>query len=42
MHVTDFVATIYHALGYSSETIVHDVTGRPHRVIEGKPLLKLF
>ncbi len=42
LHVPDFVATIYHALGYSSETVVHDVGGRPHHIVQGEPLLKLF
>jgi len=42
VYVTDFVATIYHALGYSSETVVHDVGGRPHHIVQGEPLLKLF
>lgn len=42
VHVTDFVATIYHALGLSSETVVYDFEGRPHHVVQGKPVLPLF
>jgi uncharacterized protein (DUF1501 family) len=42
VHVSDFVATIYHALGYGSDTRVTDPVGRPHYVVAGKPLLELF
>jgi arylsulfatase A-like enzyme len=42
VHVSDFVATIYHALGYGSQTYVTDQAGRPHFVVEGKPVLELF
>lgn len=42
VHVTDFVATIYHALGYDSATIVRDQQDRPHHVVQGKPLTRLF
>lgn len=42
LHVTDFVATIYHALGYDSTTQVVDVLGRPHHVVSGQPVLSLF
>lgn len=42
VHVSDFVATIYHALGYGADTRVQDPTGRPHFVIQGRPLLELF
>lgn len=38
----DLVATIYHALGVSADTTLHDNTGRPHRLYGGEPLLKLF
>jgi hypothetical protein len=40
--VGDFVATIYHALGYDADTVVTDALNRPHRVLAGRPLLNLF
>ena len=40
--VSDFVATIYHALGYGPDTCVTDPTGRPFYVVQGKPVLELF
>jgi hypothetical protein len=40
--VADFVATIYHALGYGPDTTVVDPFNRPHHVIGGRPLLELF
>jgi hypothetical protein len=42
VHVSDFFATIYHALGYGPDTHVTDPTGRPHFVVQGKPVLELF
>jgi hypothetical protein len=42
IHVSDFVATMYHALGYGSDTRVIDPTGRPHFIVQGRPLLELF
>ena len=42
VHVTDFVATMYHALGYGPGTIVHDAGGRPHPIVPGKPVTGLF
>lgn len=42
VHVTDFVATIYHALGYGPDTCVVDLLGRPHHIVQGKPILELF
>ena len=42
VHASDFVATMYHALGYGSETRVTDQPGRPHFVVQGRPLLELF
>ena len=42
VHVSDFFATMYHALGYGSETYVSDPSGRPHHIVQGKPLLELF
>jgi hypothetical protein len=40
--VTDFFATMYHALGYTDASAVTDVSGRPHHFLQGRPLLKLF
>lgn len=38
----DLLATIYHALGVSPHAEFHDSLGRPHRVVEGRPILSLF
>ena len=35
VHTKDFVATIYHALGYDGNTRVVDFTGRPHFIVHG-------
>jgi hypothetical protein len=42
VHVSDFVATIYHALGYGPDTRVTDPIGRPHFIVQGKPVLELL
>ncbi len=42
VHTTDFVTTIYHALGYAPGTMVYDIGGRPRPLVEGKPLRALF
>jgi hypothetical protein len=42
VHISDFVATIYHALGYGAETQVVDPLNRPHYIVGGRPLLNLF
>ena len=42
VHVSDFFATMYHALGYGPETRVVDQLGRPHYIVQGKPILELF
>jgi hypothetical protein len=42
VHVGDFVATIYHALGYGHDTQVIDMFGRPHYIVPGKPVHPLF
>lgn len=42
VHASDFVATIYHALGYDAGTKVVDQTGRPHDVVKGQPVLPMF
>jgi len=42
VHASDFVATIYHALGYDASTQVIDQFGRPQHVVKGQPVLPLF
>jgi hypothetical protein len=42
VHVSDFVATIYHALGYGADSHVTDRFGRPHLIVQGKPVRELF
>ncbi|MBC8355635.1 MAG: DUF1501 domain-containing protein [Planctomycetes bacterium] len=42
VHVSDFVATIYHALGYDRNTKVIDYSGRPHYIVQGRPVMPLF
>ena len=34
----DMAATIYHLLGVDPQTTIHDLTGRPHTVILGRPI----
>lgn len=34
----DLAATIYHLLGVPSDTMLHDVVGRPHSLIVGRPI----
>lgn len=41
VHVTDFFATMYHALGFTSADAVRDVAGRPHHFMQGRPVPKL-
>jgi len=41
-HVSDFFATMYHALGYSDKTVVHDYNNRPHHLHQGTPIAGLF
>jgi hypothetical protein len=38
----DLFATLFHALGIPADTHYDDLTSRPHRVVTGDPLLKLF
>ena len=38
----DLAATIYGQFGLDAATEIHDRTGRPHRLAEGKPLTGLF
>lgn len=42
VHARDFVATIYHALGYGDNTKVVDQLGRPQYVVKGQPVLAMF
>lgn len=42
VHVSDFIATMYRALGYGPDTKVHDQTGRPHFIVQGQPVAGLF
>ena len=42
VHTRDFVATMYHALGYGPDTRVVDPTGRPHFIVTGQPVHELF
>jgi hypothetical protein len=39
---SDFHATIYHALGISTDSEIHDRSGRPYRICEGTPVTALF
>lgn len=34
----DLIATVFHCLGISAETVVHDVAGRPLAITRGKPI----
>ena len=38
----DMLATMYHALGISPDSLIHDQLGRPHKLVEGEPLVHLF
>jgi hypothetical protein len=38
----DVIATMYHALGIASDSLIHDRENRPHRISEGRPLVELF
>lgn len=42
VHARDFVATIYHALGYDPSTTVIDLSGQPHHVVPENPIVALF
>ena len=41
-HVSDYFATIYHALGFDQTTQVIDRANRPHFVIQGTPIQEVF
>ena len=38
----DLGATIFNYFGVDPATVIHDPTGRPHRIAEGKPVHELF
>jgi hypothetical protein len=38
----DMLATVYHALGLDPESEMRDQLGRPHRLVDGRPLTELF
>jgi hypothetical protein len=38
----DILATIYHALGISTDAEIHDPAGRPYRITDGRPIVELF
>lgn len=38
----DYLATIYHCLGYEPETIVHDLQGRPLPISRGTPVSEIL
>ncbi len=38
----DMLATIHHSLGISPDSEIYDAVDRPHRVVDGTPLLGLF
>ncbi|MBN8626702.1 MAG: DUF1501 domain-containing protein [Planctomycetes bacterium] len=38
----DYLATIYHCLGYEPETIVHDLQGRPLPISRGTPVRQVL
>ena len=42
VYVTDFIATVYKALGYNSSTLVYDRFGRPHPIVQGRAVSDLF
>ncbi len=42
VHVSDFFASMYHALGYTSASAVKDVAGRPHHFVQGRVVARLF
>ena len=38
----DMLATVYHSLGISPDSMLHDSLGRPHQLVDGRPLTELF
>jgi hypothetical protein len=41
-HPTDILATVYHALGISVDTIIHNLLNQPRELCKGKPIPALF
>jgi len=43
VHLTEILATMYYQLGIDPDTILHDLQGRPHRILpEAKPVRELI
>ncbi len=42
VHPNDLLATIYHAIGVSPQTMVSNHVGQPRRIVEGEPVTELF
>ncbi|MEX0724951.1 MAG: DUF1501 domain-containing protein [Planctomycetaceae bacterium] len=38
----DMLATMYYSLGVSPESLIYDQLDRPHRIVDGRPLVELF
>ncbi len=38
----DMLATMYYSLGISPESLIYDQLDRPHRLVDGRPLVELF
>ncbi len=38
----DMLATMHHALGISPQSEIFDAVGRPHRIVDGRPVVELF
>ncbi len=38
----DLAATVFWRFGFDPDTAIHDMTGRPHRLAEGRPIRRLF
>jgi len=39
---TDLTATVYRLLGIDPDTVLHDASGQPHRLCDGKPIGELL
>ena len=42
VHPRELLATIYHAVGISPETLIYNHLNQPRELVKGKPVLKLF
>ena len=42
VHPTDLLATVYHTLGISPDTMVNNNLGQPRELVKGKPIVGLF